>query len=236
MKYFSVILVLLCTSCATAPKKPKNEGMVFAKRLFNVFEDMAKKQLGTNENEKELSVTRTSLPKTFDLAVYFIPSSDKNPSWIWERKTKDQLISQLAESARTKQVFELFPTKKQINDPLELRQMAAQQGADALLLINGTSSVATSANAKAISYVAILPMFFVEGNDVHGNFSSQAILWDVRKPVVHFGMETEGDWKMERPLIFRQRERVVRKSQDESLELLSKRIQQRLKESSKHQI
>jgi hypothetical protein len=236
MKFFYLISLMVCFSCATAPKKPKSEGMVFAKKIFDIFENMANKQLNAVKDDKELSVTKASLPKTFDLAVYFIPASEEKPRWFWERKTKDEVIAQLAESSRTRQVFELFPTRKQIKDPLELRQMAAQQGADALLLINGAASVATSANAKAISYVAILPIFFVEGNTVEGNFLSQAILWDVRKPIIHFGLESEGNWQMDRPLIFRQPERVLRKSQDASLEALSGKIRQRLMESSPPQL
>jgi hypothetical protein len=199
MKYAYLILMLVCMSCATAPKKPKSEGAVFAKRLFSIFEDMAKKQLGSQDSEKELAVTKASLPTHFDLAVYFIPGSDKQ-SWEWERKTKDEVMAQLTASKTTKQVFELFPTKKQINDPMELRQMAAQQGADALLLINGAAEVSITANAKAMSYVAIVPMFFVEGNTVQGKFLSQGILWDVRRPIIHFGLESEGSWEMERPL------------------------------------
>lgn len=102
--------------------------------------------------------------------------------------------------------------------------MAAQQGADTLLLVRGASQMEGGLNAKALSYIALVPMFFVEGNNVQSSFVTQAVLWDVRKPFVHLGVETEGDWSMERPLVFRQKERALTKSKEESLHSLSRKL------------
>jgi hypothetical protein len=228
------MLLILCftqVNCTSAQdKRSDKEGRVFAQKIFQLFEDLARKQLDQRGANEELAVERAKLPPQVALAVYFLPPQEKKAPWSWERKEKDRFITELQKGSRLSQVFELFPTKNQISDAQQLRLMASHQGADALLIINGVASVKSSANRAAASYLALLPMLFVRGNNVNGHFLSQAILWDVRKPIIHFGLESEGDWEMKRPLVFKQKPRAIRKSKEESLQDLSYKIEQRIRE------
>lgn len=47
---------------------------------------------------------------------------------------------------------------------------------------------------------------------------------DVPESVIHLGSETEGEWKMKRPLFFKQEDRVVNKAKEESLLHLKERL------------
>ena len=84
-----------------------------------------------------------------------------------------------------------------------LRILASQQGADALLLIQGMSEVETKTNEWAATYVALLPVFFVKRNKVEGTFLTQTVLWNVKGPYVHLGGQSEGEFSQKRPLASR---------------------------------
>ncbi len=204
--------LVLFTGCASRKSTADKRGMVLVEKVFDIWKDLAKKQ--SDASASEASFKRAELPKTFRLAVAFTHPENKGQEWRWKRSEKDHILSMLERSKKTSRVFELINTSLGLEDQKDLRTMAAQQGADALLIVRGISEVDTDLNAKALSYLAVLPMLFVEGNDVKSTFISQAVLWDLRGPAVHLGVETEGVWEMERPLLFNQRRRAVEKSKE----------------------
>lgn len=227
MKSILIMLCLITLVCACSSKKQQEEkGMVFAEKVFDIWKDFTKGQL--EEQNSEIVINRTKLPDTYKMAVYFIDPEDKGQNWRWGRSEKNEILSTLEKKKKPSQVFELINTTGKNNDLKALRYMAAQQGAEALLLIRGMAKVETDMNAKALSYIVVVPMLFVEGNTVSSTFVSQAVLWDVRSPFIHFGIETEGDWTMERPLAFRQKDRAIEKSKEEALDSLSQKLEKKL--------
>lgn len=222
---FSILFLFLTISCASQ-KKESDAGFGFAKKIFDIWKDVAKDQLPKGSGQGgEIQIDRTKLAKPYTMAIYFLPATEKDQNWKWDRQEKDQLINTLEGAKETRRVFELINTGGGVSDLADLRYMAAQQGADALLLVRGVSATDSSVNGKALSYVLLIPMLVVKGNDVKGQFIAQAVLWDVKKPYVHFGSEAEGKWQMERPLIFRQKDRAVKKSREEAMKMLLLKVQ-----------
>lgn len=227
MKKITTALVLLLLASSCASKKPKEDtGMVFAEKVFDIWKEFTNKEL--KKTDDDIVITRTALPRSFNVAVYFMDNKDKNQNWSWSREEKDLITTTLEKNDKAGNVFELINTTNKDPDLKALRYMAAQQGADALMLVRGVAGTESQMNLKALSYLALLPMLFVEGNNIEGNFLAQAVLWDVRKPFVHLGLEAEGDWEMERPLAFKQRNRAVEKAKHEAISSLGNRLSNQL--------
>lgn len=226
MKYLLPFLLLsfFASSCASQ-KKESDVGFGFAKKIFDIWKDVAKEQLPrTGGGGGEINIDRAKLQMPYSMAVFFLPATEKDQDWKWQRSEKDQFMASLDDEKNTSRVFELINTSGTVSELSDLRYMAAQQGADTLMLVRGLSNTKTPANGKAASYVLLLPMLAVKGNNVESTFTAQAVLWDVKKPYVHFGAEAEGDWQMQRPLLFRQTERAERKSREEAMMMLEKKV------------
>lgn len=219
--FFNAFLFLLATSCATQKKTS------VATRIFDLFEDYTK--VISDAQIRRTAANRPELPENFKLAVYFKEADEKTKSpqdWKWTQKDKDLILNSIqSNKAKVGKVFELIDLGSEKDDAKALRLMAAQQGADGLLIIQGLSEVDTNANGLAFSYLALAPAFFVNGNEIEGTFVSQALLWNVHEPFVHVGVQNEGEYTHSRPLAFRQIPRVIRKSKEESLEGLSEKLQ-----------
>jgi hypothetical protein len=227
MKFLSIALGIMFLTLGCASKKaPEERGLAFAEKVFDLVKRLD--ETTTGGAVAEAAIKSSPLPQDFRMAVFFLPAEGKKQNWHWSRKEKDMIIKSLEKEKRASQVFELINTTSKRVDMDSLRVMAAQQGADAVFLVRGVSAVKTPLNAMALTYLAIVPVLFVEGNQVESTFVTQGILWNARTPYVHMGLESEGDWKMQRPLAFRQIERAVDKSREESIQRLSQKIEQQL--------
>ncbi|HXH75197.1 MAG TPA: hypothetical protein VNJ08_09550 [Bacteriovoracaceae bacterium] len=217
------LLILLLSSCATKKNLPE--------RIFDLFEKQAKNftdGIGTLDENVD-SVAK--LPQKFNVAIFFRPPVAGNKDWKWNHEDKAKIFSTMEglKGTRITRIFELVQTGD-AGDYVALRKMAAQQGADALLLVQGLAEVDSSFNPWAFSYLAVAPLLFAPGNDVSSAFVSQALLWDVKKSFVHLGVQSEGEWSMKRPAAFRQQERAITKSREESLQALSSKLKKNFQE------
>lgn len=225
MSYLKIILSLVfITSCTTASKNTtKNE---LAKKLFDIFDRQASEI--SDSQIASIADKRPDLVRPFNLAVYFKQPNQK-AGWRWESKDREGLLAALPENKQSvKNAFELINTLGKKVELSELRLMAAQQGADALLVIQGVGQVESKANGLALTYFAVLPMLFANGNDIKSAFVTQAALWDVRHSSIHFGAQSEGDWEMKRPLVFGQYDRALEKAKEESVMELERKLSKQL--------
>lgn len=221
MRYMIILLLLIysvsCTS-SSREEKLKNE---ITERLFDLWDRTMDSV--SDESTAKIADKKLELQRPFEMAIYF-KQPDKKELWRWTREDKEYLHRELASNKKiVKRSFELINTAGN-EDIKVLRTMAAQQGADALLVVQGKTEVESDLNATGISYVVLLPMLFAPGNNVSSAFITQAVLWDVRSPVVHLGVESEGEWTMKRPLFFKQKDRAVNKAKEESLERMQEQI------------
>jgi hypothetical protein len=219
---FLLASIVLLQSCAFKKKEPS-----IANRIFDLFEDYSKVIKETQV--RKASDERPVLPQSYRVAVYFKEPEEKAKSpqkWKWTQEDKDKIMSSIqGKKTKVGKVFELIDLGSKEKDAKSLRTMAAQQGADALLMIQGLSEVDSDANGLALTYVALVPALFVNGNHVDGSFVTQALLWNVDEAYVHLGVQNEGDYSHNRPIAFRQIDRVINKSKEESLEGLTKKLQ-----------
>jgi hypothetical protein len=79
------------------------------------------------------------------------------------------------------------------------------------------SEVETNTNGWAATYVAKLPVFFVNVNKVEGTFLTLVVLWNVKRPYLHQGGQREGKFSQKRPLAFREIPKVIQNFKKESL-------------------
>lgn len=218
---FFTLLIFLISGCATQRKTH------IADRIFDLFEDYTK--VITDAQIRRSATERPELPKDAKIAVYFKEADPKSKSpqeWKWSQGDKEQVMNAMKNSPGNKgKIFELINTGAKSDDAKSLRLMASQQGADALLLVQGLSEVSTESNGLALSYIAVLPALFINGNTVEGTFITQALLWNVEQPYVHVGVQSEGDYKHKRPIAFRQIHRVIKKSKEDSLNGLTQKLQ-----------
>lgn len=223
-KTLIVLLFFLSTGCATVTNaKIKND---IAKRLFDLF-DRHTSELSDNQIAS-VADKRRELSKPFELAVYFKNPTEKD-NWRWTANDRQEILTTLAGNQKLiRRTFELINTSGKAEDLKSIRMMAAEQGADAVLIIQGAGEVKTEANGLAATYIALVPMLFVNGNNVKSGFVTQAVMWDVRQSYVHMGVQSEGDWNMKRPLAFRQKDRALDKAKEESLSRLEKQLESRI--------
>jgi len=228
MKQILLLIVLLLSFSCASQKKP-DTGSAFATKVFEMFKDFH-----TNfgdKNGQSQTIKKMQLPASYQTAVFFMPPdkrSETRQNWKWTREEKDQILAAL-KSGKAKKVFELINTGEKAPEIDQLRAMARMQGADTLTLIRGESELETPLNPAAISYIALLPVFFVDGNDVKSHFTTQALMWDLRSPYVHLGAESQGEWEMSRPLVFRQTKRAINKSKAESINRLVRKIKSEIR-------
>ena len=69
--------------------------------------------------------------------------------------------------------------------PVELRTFAAQSHSDLILYIETNHEVKAGANALALSYAGLLPMFFVPGNNLEVTSTIDFYLIDVRNGFIY---------------------------------------------------
>lgn len=222
MRYLlHLLLFIALMGCSTTKKEDKLKNEI-TQRLFDLWD----KTIGESISDSKVSSIankKVELQRPFELAIYF-KQPDKKEDWRWTREDKEFLQDKLASDKKiVKRSFELINTAG-TEDIKALRTMAAQQGADAILIVQGKAEVESNLNATGLSYVILVPTFFANGNTVTSAFVTQAVLWDVRDSVVHLGSETEGEWKMKRPLFFKQEDRAINKAKEESLIHLQQEI------------
>jgi hypothetical protein len=73
-----------------------------------------------------------------------------------------------------------------------LRLVAAQLGADALLIVNGEGEVKMHLNGWGWTYIALFPMLFAPGTVHDALFMINAAMWDVRSGFLYLTADSEG--------------------------------------------
>ena len=193
-KVFSLFAAVLLISCSS--------------RGFN--RGALKEQLGVDKpvvTDKEIVAVlnkKANLPKPFHMALYFKEQRTghhgANQNWRWDAADKELIVSSIKNSDLDKSLKEISVVPSSNSEDIKaLRLAAAQQGADALLVVSGISDVDTYCNNAAWSYLLLVPAFFVKGNEADSLFIAQASLYDVRNEFLYFNAEAESEKKFKYP-------------------------------------
>lgn len=206
-------------------------------------EDSEKPAVINDTDIKSALDAKAQLPQPFKLAVYFKDSNERErehgyspslrPAWRWKDEDKAKLLSAFEHLKHDKQISEVFLISRSVVNAVDiksLRLVAAQHGADALLVVSGEKDTSTSTNGLAVTYIALIPMLFVNGTEVEAVFESHASMWDVRNQFLYLTADADGDKRLAFPAAYTNDDEVIEKAKAESLQKLSARISSQLDE------
>ena len=195
-KFFTVIAVFASLVQIGCASKGFNRGEL-------------REQIGITKpvtDDKEIAAAlskKPNLPKPFKVAVYLKAPASTNvgakwtsshAEWFWEEKDKEIVASIVKDLKADGLVADVFPLVSSViaNEDLKsLRLVAAQHGADALLIIGGAGAVDRYVNNWGVSYFLIAPALFVKGSEADTLFVANAVMYDVRNEYLYFTTEAE---------------------------------------------
>lgn len=190
-----LIALLLLTLSACATSKGFDRGML---------RDSLSQPV-TNQDIQAVLDLRPQLPKPFKLAVYVQGSEGYHHKPFWTEVEKSALLSygdQLKQAGVVSDIAlvseGIVQTGPRSGMPSyvaqvkDLRLAAARYGADALLVVNGASSVDRYNNPSAFLYWTIIGAYFVPGTHSDALVMLKGALWDVRNEYLYATEEAEG--------------------------------------------
>lgn len=119
----------------------------------------------------------------------------------------------------------------QIIRPIELRTFAAQSHSDLILYIETNHEVKAGANPLAFSYIGLLPMFFVPGNNLDVTSTIDFYLIDVRNGFVYssFRNRAKSQKKFVRVSYSRHADELVDKNSEHLIQSVLTELERTLK-------
>ncbi len=169
---------------------------------------------------------KPQLPKPFRIAVHF-REPQSGHQWRWQEANRKE-IYRLEEKLKVSgEVSAVFPLAGDlvIGDRVEdLRMAAAQQGADALLVVSGTSAVDRYTGKFGWTYAALVTTLFVPASTYDALFMTRASLWDVRNGFLYMTAEAEDTKSHTAPLAWIEEKPLIDKSKDSAIGLLAAEI------------
>jgi hypothetical protein len=172
--------------------------------------------------------TRPQLRLPARVAVYFAPPSGRGgPDWRWTGADKRALLS-VAEGLRTDRVADLFVLPELLltgHDLRSARIAAARLGADAVLLVRGTTDV--DARFRPLDLTVVWALLGPTRRE--SLFVVQSVLYDVANEAVYLTAEAEGARRETRPAAWVDEERAIEKAKREALEHLAPELATRFR-------
>lgn len=183
-----------------------------------------------NEAIAKALAKRPQLPKPFRIAVHF--KTNPHRSELRWKDSDREMFRQVAEKfAPSEEISAIFPLAKPLvqSESLEdLRLAAADQGADALLLVSTTGDVEQASNGLSWSYLALVTTLFVPGTTAEALVISQASLWDVRNGFLYMAAESEHTETQTAPIALINDRELLQTSKRASLEKLAKEVENQM--------
>ena len=224
MKYFIILLLAVAiTGCASS--KGFDRGSLRAQ-----IEDQ---QIAATADDIT-AVAPKPLPTPFKLAIYFVqPKSDRRheSSWTWKEEEKDLLL-QIGDDLKGKRIlsniFVLDDSALEGDGNEAVREAASRAGADAVLIVNGISSIDRYNNKYGITYLFLVTPFFVSGTEADCLVLINASMWDVQSKYVHMLADAEGSARQTRPAFLISETRIINDAKSSALTLLKNELTTRL--------
>lgn len=222
-KIFILFTILLFTGCSTS-------------RGFN--RDALRNQLNGNSsvtdvNDNKTTSAKNQLPKPFKVGIYFQEPLNKGEEklWDWADADKKKILATVDKFKRGGEIsrsFVISPSITSGTDLKSIRAAAAQQGADALIVVSAVNDVDQYTTQWAWTYVALFPALFVPASVSDILFISRAAMYDVRKEFLYLTAESEVLVNRKYPAVFRQDKKATEDAKNDSLTGLQEELEKRL--------
>lgn len=219
-RYLAVFLVLLMTACASSRGFDRG-----ALRALTMDQKVV-----TEEDIGKALELKPQLPAPFKLAVYFARPKTDLPfgvQWNWTGEDKDSIMQMKPELIKRGLISDMFVLPESILESSGIRAVrlaAARAGADAVLVINGVSSVDRYNNALGRSYMLIVTPFFISGTVLDGLVMANAVMWDVRNQYLYLAVEAEASSQQTFPAVFTDEKRVINEARTGAVAGLKKEL------------
>jgi hypothetical protein len=189
----AVILVLLLTvSGCTASRGLNREALLESIRH--------RPDASTTQAIGTALTPEARLPTPYRLALFFqhkeLPSSAefKKVDWVSaDAHVIRQALEPLKERGALKDTFLLANSSVQGRTLRDIRAAAARYDADAVLIVDGGSTVDRYNNGHAWWYVTGFGAYLAHGTESHALFMMQGTLWDVRSGHLYASPRAEGE-------------------------------------------
>jgi hypothetical protein len=223
-RILTVILLLALAACASSRGFDRG----------SLRSQIADQKVITEEDIQKTLSLQPQLPSPFKLAIYFAqPKTNRyyGSLWNWRSEDKDTIIA-TSDALKSKgTINEAIVINEDIvegNDNRAIRMAAARAGADAVLIVRGTSDIDRYNNTLGYSYALIVTPLFIPGTVADGLFMVTASMWDVRNQYLYLSSEAEGSARQTRPAVFIEEGQLIKAAKSDALTALSKEISVRL--------
>jgi hypothetical protein len=186
----------------------------------------------TDQDIANALALKPQLPQSFRLGIYFVEPHVHHdaPAWRWTDEDKNKILSAAAAALKGEAsgVFAISDATVSQTDLRSLRLVAAQHGADALLVVNGIGDLGRHSNVWAWSYMLVAPVFFVPGTVTDSLFLASAAMWDVRNQFLYMTADAESEKRQIRPAAFTSARKVSDQAKAEAVDKLRDEIRKQL--------
>lgn len=225
MKKIIVLMLLLAlTGCVTS--KGFDRG--------NLRSQIRDEKVVTDEEIQKTLALKPQLPDPYRLAIYFAPPRLNRwygRTWDWRHEEKDMIMAlagELKAAGAVSDVTFFNDDMLEGTDNRAIRLAAARTGADAVMIIRGTSDIDRYNNVFGYTYLLLVTPLFVPGTVADGLFMANASMWDVRNQYLYLFAEAEGNSRQTRPAVFIQESELIKAAKTDALIALRKELSARL--------
>ena len=225
MKHIIVVILLLSfTACASS--KGFDRGTLRSQ--------ITEQKVVTEEDIQKAFELKPQLPNPFKLAIYFAPPKSNRWNhgfWDWRGEDKDIIMALAGELKTTGAVSDVIFINYDIvegGDFRAIRLAAARTGADAVLIIRGTSDIDRYNNVFGYTYILLVTPLFIHGTVEDGLFMASASMWDVRNQYLYLFADAEGISHQTRPAVFIEENQLIKTAKSDALTALKKELSIRL--------
>lgn len=138
----------------------------------------------------------------------------------WREEDKQKILSwgeQLKQAGVVSDMF-IIPNVFEKKDLKDIRLAAAQQGADAVLVIVSASDTDNYLNPASVLYLTIVGAWVIPGSDVDALVMLRGGVWDVGNSVLYASAESEGQAHAIGPAMLLENKNTVEQAKQKALD------------------
>ncbi len=174
----------------------------------------------TDQDIKSAMARKPQLKFPFKLAVELGEGGCDRCYGTWREEDKQKILSwgeQLKQAGVVSQMF-IVPDIFEMKDLKTIRFAAAQQGADAVLIIRSADDTDQYANPASVLYLTIVGAWIVPGSDLDALVMLRGAMWDVGNAYLYATVEAEGESHSIGPTMLLERKDAIAQAKRNALD------------------